>query len=113
MQQSTRSAAMLVNKILSDPDIMAKVQGNPQAELPKVAQQVMRDAPLDWDCWIYRIVVLSLGMTLLAVVIGVIVLAGINANSHEFRTPEMLTAIGSGAVGALAGLLAPSPANKK
>ncbi|HEU0293449.1 MAG TPA: hypothetical protein VFR47_11975 [Anaerolineales bacterium] len=59
------------------------------------------------DVWVYRIVVLALGLSVLASLIGAIVLAG-----QDRSTPELLIALGSAAVGGLAGLLAPSPLNK-
>jgi|LGVF01.1.fsa_nt_gb uncharacterized membrane protein YbhN (UPF0104 family) len=74
----------------------------------KAVEKVTVVSPLDRDVWIYRIVVLALGFTILIAVIGSIYLA---ANKIE-STPEILVAIGSTAVGALAGLLAPSPGSK-
>jgi hypothetical protein len=64
--------------------------------------------PLQSDAWIYRLVVLALGLALLLALLGAIALAFRSGG----ETPQILTAIGSAAVGALAGLLAPSPANK-
>lgn len=63
------------------------------------------DAPLMTDPWIYRIVVLSLGLTVLGTVLGGFFLVSTSAAAM----PEGLIALGSAAVGALAGLLAPSP----
>src|SRR5438034_7473782 len=62
--------------------------------------------PLQTDAWIYRLVVIALGLAVLIALIGAIVLA----SQGKADTPQVLTAIGSAAVGALAGLLAPSPA---
>lgn len=61
--------------------------------------------PLVSDPWIYRIVVISLGLTVLATVIGGLVIKVKSAQN----IPEGLIALGSAAVGALAGLLAPPP----
>ncbi len=58
------------------------------------------------DIWLYRIVVITLGLSVLASLIGGIVLA-----VQDRPTPELLIALGSAAVGGLAGLLAPSPLN--
>ena len=74
----------------------------------KALEKVQIGSPLDKDVWIYRIVVLALGLTVLISVSGSIFLA---ANKIQ-STPEILVAIGSAAVGALAGLLAPSPGTK-
>jgi VIT1/CCC1 family predicted Fe2+/Mn2+ transporter len=62
-------------------------------------------APLQKDAWIYRIVVCVLALAILGAVGGAIVRA-----MNGRAIPEVLLAVGSGAVGALAGLLAPSPA---
>lgn len=56
------------------------------------------------DVWLYRIVVITLGLSVLASLIGGIVLA-----VQDRQPPELLVALGSAAVGGLAGLLAPSP----
>jgi hypothetical protein len=69
--------------------------------------------PLDSDVWIYRIVVLSLGFTIVAIIVGVIVLIAIGKITDDKGVPTILTAIGSAAIGALAGLLAPSPVGAK
>ena len=58
------------------------------------------------DTWIYRIVVGSLGLSILLVIIGTIILNP----TGDAHLPTVFTAIASGAIGALAGLLAPSPA---
>ncbi len=56
------------------------------------------------DTFVYRVVVVSLGATVVLTVLGAI------AMSFGGKTPpDLLTALGSAAVGALAGLLAPSP----
>jgi hypothetical protein len=55
--------------------------------------------------WIYRMVVVALGLTALATVIGSIILALTGGRD----TPQILIALGSASIGALGGLLAPSP----
>ncbi|NTV10489.1 MAG: hypothetical protein HGA47_06905 [Zoogloea sp.] len=114
-QASLRSAVALVNRIVASPELTEKVRTNPQIELPRIADQFVRELPppLESDPWIYRIVVLALGSTVLIVVAGAVLLAGMHGGAAEVRIPEVLTAIGSAAVGALAGLLAPSPASRK
>jgi len=64
--------------------------------------------PLEWDVWIYRIVVISLGLAVLGALSGAFVLA-----LKGKPIPDVLVALGSAAVGALAGLLAPPPAGRK
>ena len=61
--------------------------------------------PLQSDRWIFRLVVAFLGLTVLLTVLG-----GVYLSIKTAATiPEGLIALGSAAVGALAGLLAPSP----
>jgi len=64
--------------------------------------------PLEWDVWIYRIVVTTLGLAVLGALGGAIWLA-----IREKDIPEVLVALGSAAVGALAGLIAPPPPSRK
>lgn len=61
----------------------------------------------DKDIWVYRIVVITLGLSVLASLVGGILLA-----TQDRQPPELLVALGSAAVGGLAGLLAPSPISK-
>ena len=67
----------------------------------------MKTQKSERDVWVFRLVVVSLGLCMLASLVGAIILA---ANSTD--TPEILVALGSAAVGGLAGLLAPSPLNR-
>ena len=53
-----------------------------------------------------------LGSTVLIVVGGAVALSAVHSGTGDVKIPEVLTAIGSAAVGALAGLLAPSPGKK-
>lgn len=84
-------------------------------DIPQDAREivagVIKDVatPLGTDKWIYRAVVLFLGLSLLMTVSGGIALAVIAKGDAKIALPEALVAIGSAAVGALAGLLAPSP----
>lgn len=67
-------------------------------------------SPLATDKWIYRVVVISLGLVVVIISVGVIFLMASPPPENEDSTlPTLLTALGSGAIGALAGLLAPSP----
>jgi len=59
------------------------------------------------DVWLYRIVVIALALSALGSLIGAIMLA-----TQDRQAPELLVALGSAAMGGLAGLLAPSPLNK-
>lgn len=72
----------------------------------KATQNLVEKGASVPDNWIYRIVVGSLGLAVLLVIIGTIIL---NPGNDQ-NLPTVFTAIASGAIGALAGLLAPSPA---
>lgn len=110
------SAFILVERLINNLGLLEKIKTaqNPsefKSELMQLAHKVVaeKENPLQTDKWIYRGVVFFLGMTVLSAVIGAIYLS---AHTSETTPPEILTALGSAAVGALAGLLAPSPANK-
>ena len=60
------------------------------------------------DVWIYRICVATLGLVVLVSLSGCILLS-----IQERVIPEALVALGSAAVGSLAGLLAPSPIHRR
>ena len=62
---------------------------------------------IEKEIWLYRMVVVSLGLCMLASLVGAIVLAAKGTD-----TPEILVTLGSATVGGLAGLLAPSPLNR-
>jgi hypothetical protein len=64
-------------------------------------------SPLQNDRWVYRLVVVVLGLTLLSTVLGILFLT--YTGHGEIKLPDSLVALGSAAGGALAGLLAPSP----
>jgi len=89
----------LAIKVANDPNLLDQMKDNPVATLNREAVSVTLP-----DTLIYRIVVGSLGLAVLIALVGAIVLA-----SQGLEIPDVLTALGSAAVGALAGLLAPSP----
>ena len=98
----TASAAELAQWVAQDPDLQKQVATDP-ATLTRLAVPA-RDST---DRWIYRLVVLALGLTAVFVVVGVFILKALKGDSVTI--PDALVAIGSAAVAALAGLLAPSP----
>lgn len=87
----------VVKQMSEDPGLVERIKEDPEAALKQMA-------PLATDVTIYRIVVICLGGAVLAAIVGSLVLA-----FWGKPTPEVVTALGSAAVGALAGLLAPSP----
>lgn len=102
MASRIQSVAELAVQVAQDPALRDQIKANPAAAIASIA------APLQTDKWIYRFVVSALGLAILFAIVGAVVL------SATGRTiPELLTALGSAAVGALAGLLAPSPTAKQ
>ncbi len=93
------------SQLVSSPDLQIQFKENPLEAVKQFEQQ----SPLQTDKWIYRIIVSALGLTILAIIIGVLVLMGTGRITNDQGVPTVLTAIGSAAIGALAGLLAPSP----
>jgi hypothetical protein len=91
----------LANKVANDPALAEQLKSNPADTLATLA------APLQSDRAIYRIVVASLGAAVVLAMVGAVVLTFVGKS-----VPDVLTALGSAAVGALAGLLAPSPVNR-
>jgi len=67
----------------------------------------MKSQNQEKDVWLYRMVVVILGLSVLGSLIGAILLA-----IRDRNPPELLVALGLAAIGGLAGLLAPSPLNR-
>jgi hypothetical protein len=84
-----------------------------RAATAKPGRRAGRPSAYGGDVVIYRMVVLILGLVTIAATIGALfceigaLFCEMSAGKHEI--PQFLTALGSGALGALAGLLAPSP----
>jgi hypothetical protein len=96
--EKVQSVGELAARVAADPELQKALKENPVQALSSLA------APLRSDAMIYRMVVAALGLTLMVAAIGVIALA-----FFEKAIPDSVVAFGSGCVGALAGLLAPSP----
>ncbi|MEY4538342.1 MAG: hypothetical protein RLZZ306_99 [Bacteroidota bacterium] len=76
---------------------------------PKAAIEKISDGSFIPDNWIYRIVVGSLGLVIIIITLGIVWRVAFGQPMDDKSVPTILTAIGSAAIGALAGLLAPSP----
>lgn len=98
MTRRAESATDLADLVASDPALQAEVRSDPAGALQRLA------APLETDPWIYRIIVLALALTMLSVVVASFALV-----LFDKAIPDVLVALGTAAVGAVAGLLAPSP----
>ncbi|HQX63523.1 MAG TPA: hypothetical protein PK593_08705 [Thermomicrobiales bacterium] len=88
-----------------------RIQG---AEVAKKLEDAAAEVDaLKGDRFIYRIVVVALGIVAVAAVIGTILVLLIGAAASSDGALQVLTALGSAAVGAMAGLLAPSPRSSR
>lgn len=103
--ENIQTISELKAEILNNPDLQQAFKEDPV----KASRQLPQTNPLGTDKWIYRIIVVALGLTILTIILGVIVLIGTGRISDDKGVPTILTAIGSASIGALAGLLAPPP----
>jgi hypothetical protein len=78
----------------------------------EIISSVVQGTALMNDKWIYRAVVAVLGLTVLATVLGGLAIVIVGHGDEKMKLPDAIVAIGSAAVGALAGLLAPSPVSR-
>lgn len=112
MSEPPRSAKVLVNLILKTPGFLDQVKTNPET-LQTLADEVTKSLPPPayvTDRWTYRIVVISLGAVSVLAILGAVYLTA--RATGAATPPDILTALGAAAIGALAGLLAPSPISK-
>lgn len=84
-----------------------KIQGAFKRDPVEATKNFEVASPLTADKRVYRITVLSLGDIVILLVVGVTVLVGIGTINGDYNVPTILTAVGSAAIGALAGLLRP------
>jgi hypothetical protein len=108
MQTTFQNIADFKSALASDTDLQNAFKNNPVD-----AANAIQESPLTTDKWIYRIVVGALGLSILSIIVGVVILMGYKNLTSDKSIPTILTAIGSGAIGALSGLLAPSPKSSK
>jgi len=102
MSKRIKTLGELAAALETDPALAARIKANPAEAIAGLA------TPLQSDVWIYRIVVGALALAILGSVAGAVALA-----LQDRAVPEVLLAIGSASVGALAGLLAPSPSARE
>lgn len=88
----------LANRVARDPQLADDIRQDPEGALSRIAEPIP-------DTTVYRIVVSALGLAVLIALVGAIILLAQKDNPDL----AVVSAIGSAAVGALAGLLAPSP----
>jgi hypothetical protein len=112
---AVRSASQMVKMFQDDSALKAKLQADPNPiqvlkDTAKKAEAAVDNRPIyTSDKPFYYIVVIVLGLVVLIAAIGSLVLAFDGGQT----TPQVLVALGSAAVGALAGLFTPSPVGKQ
>ena len=102
MSKRIETLGELAAALETDPALAARIKANPAEAIAGLA------TPLQSDVWIYRMVVGALALAILGSVAGAVALA-----LQDRAVPEVLLGIGSASVGALAGLLAPSPSGRE
>jgi len=75
----------------------------------RAAESLVTTNPKDTDYWIYRIIVMMLGLAIIIIIIGLVALAITGKGTNDSQLVTIFATISSGAIGALAGLLSPSP----
>src|SRR5687768_2979700 len=99
MSTQIQSVKELASWVARDPELAEEIKQDPAGTLSRIA------APIP-NTTVYKIVVSALGLAVLIALVGSIILVW-----KDKTNLEVLTGLGSAAVGALAGLLAPSPTN--
>lgn len=115
MTTQLRSVDELVKRAMIEPGVLDRLKDDPITELQRLAVEVRHDVPatppLESDVWIYRMAVGTIGSVALIAMIGAIyTINPIASGTIRPDTTPLLTAlvsVGSGAIGALAGLLTP------
>lgn len=103
MKKHVSSIEAFQQLVADDPALQTQLKNDPAGTLQQFASVI------DTDKWIYRVVVSCLGLAILAIISGVIIMMLRPNGATDANIPTVLTALGSAAIGALAGLLAPSP----
>ena len=101
-----KTITQLNTELKTNDDLKQQMQSDP---VRTVEQLTAAANPLDTDKWIYRLVVGALGFVIILIISGIIILMSTGKITDDKTVPTIFTAIGSAAIGALAGLLAPSP----
>lgn len=105
MANSLRSADEIVRRVITEQGLQERLKADPVGVLQEMAATATRESPtVESDIWIYRIVVALIGLAALVAVGGAVWISVVKGGNE---VPDVLTAIGSGAIGALAGLLSP------
>ena len=93
-----RSMSDLKRAVARDPDLQERLRSDPVGTLERVVQ--VPDTP------VYRMVIWFLGASIVISLLGALALL---LRDGSAQVPDILIMVSSGALGALAGLLAPQP----
>ena len=104
-----KSVRHLKELLINNEDFRNQLINDPEKTL---LESETKPGPLGWDKWIYRITVGGLIAITLTIIISVVIIYE-KQNGTAFEVPDLFVAIGSGAIGALAGLLTPTPTEKQ
>jgi len=103
----------LINDSIGDLEAALKNNSDLQEKFKTNPLEAIKDVeirnPKDTDYWIYRIIVLMLGLAVIAIIAGLIILSVHSREKPDSQLITIFATISSGAIGALAGLLSPSP----
>lgn len=110
--EQERSVDILMSKLRDKPSYVEDIKENPIQTLQKLSEEIKLSNPVipaSQDKFTYRIAVSVLSLVVLIVVgcVAVVFMIATINNAAEPKFPDILVAIGSTALGALAGLLAP------
>lgn len=100
--QKFNTTGELATAVRNNPELAKLIKDDPVKVLDEVSSGRIPDTN------VYRIVVISLGTAVLLALVGAIAIALVQQTN---QIPDILVAVASAAVGALAGLLAPQPGN--
>jgi hypothetical protein len=112
MSKVPRSADLLVSLLLTRPGALEKLKHDPEKTLRELALETTTELippVVKREVGIYYVVVGSLGLVSIVATLGAIYLSTMVGGGGTVQIPDVITALGSAAIGALAGLLAPSP----
>lgn len=90
---------------LSEAAFIPKLQANPEKAVKEAVEEAKEPHPLSYDRWIYRMVIFALGFTLIFMACTLCIKMG----DTKLEIPDVYISVISGILGAIAGLLAPSP----
>lgn len=101
--KNIKSLKDLSEELSKNPQLVDEIKADPQKAIESIEKK--REIP---NTLVYQIIVSALGTAIILVIIAVCIVT-FNCNTGDACVPTIYTAIASGAIGALAGLLAPQP----